>query len=47
MKDVSQSTVDGMTKRIVDNAKGKLSAEKARQIARDSANRVNARRRSK
>lgn len=42
-KDVKQSTVDSMTKRIVDTTG--TSVEKARQIARESAERVNRQRR--
>jgi hypothetical protein len=38
-KDVKDSTVDRMTKRIVENSN--MSADQARKVARESAERVN------
>lgn len=44
-KDVSQSTVDARTKHILESTKGKLTVDQAKQIAIESAERINARRR--
>lgn len=43
-RDVEHSTVDTMTKRVLDSSKGALTVEQAKKVATDSAERVNRRR---
>lgn len=46
-KDVKESTVDLRTKQIVEASKGKLTAREAREMAIQSAERVNRTRKEK